>query len=272
LHNFRGNSPLYSGAFEHNRFLRYNDAMFALLKAVFYQPLYNGLIFLIAALPGASVGFGVVLLTIFIKLLLFPLSQKAARFQMLMKEHEGEVSRLKERFKSDKQAQGKAILDFYREKKINPFASILPIFIQIPVVIALYYVFFNGGLPLVDASLLYSFVSPPETMDMHFIGIDIAGKSLLLAILVGITQYFQGRLALPPPKPRSATPSLGEDLAHGMHLQMKYMMPVFMAFVSYAVSGAVALYFITSNVFTIGQELYIRGKFTREKRIMPTKK
>ena len=184
--------------------MRYNGAMLALLKVVFYQPLYNGLVFIVAILPGASVGFGVVLLTIFIKLLLFPLSQKAARFQMLMKEHEGEVNRIKERFKSDKQAQGKAILDFYREKKINPFAGIFPIFIQIPVVIALYYVFFQGGLPQIDATLLYSFVSAPAAMDMHFIGIDIAGKSLLLAILVGITQYFQGRLALPPPKPRSA--------------------------------------------------------------------
>lgn len=237
--------------------------MLPLLKAVFYQPLYNGLIFLIAVLPGASAGLGVVLLTVFIKLLLFPLSQKAARFQLLMKEHEGDINRLKERLKSDKQAQGKAIMDFYREKKINPFAGILPIFIQIPVVIALYYVFFKGGLPALDASLLYPFVPVPGAVDMHFIGIDIAGKSLLLAILVGITQYIQGRLSLPPQKPRGDKPSLGEDLAHGMHLQMKYMMPVFMAFVSYAVSGAVALYFITSNVFTILQEVYLRRALKR---------
>lgn len=238
--------------------------MLALLKAVFYQPLYNGLIFLIAVLPGASVGLAVLLLTVCIKTLLFPLSQKAARFQLLMKAHEGEINRLKERYKNDKQAQGKAIMDFYREKKINPFAGILPIFIQIPVVIALYYVFFKGGVPLVDVSLLYSFVPAPTAVDMHFLGIDMAGKSMLLAAIVGITQYFQGRLALPPPKPRGEKPSLGDDLAHGMHLQMKYMMPVFMAFVSYAVSGAVALYFITSNVFSIGQELYLRRHLGRK--------
>lgn len=238
--------------------------MLALLKVIFYQPLYNGLIFLIGVLPGASVGLAVLLLTVCIKLLLFPLSQKAARFQMEMKAHEGEINRLKERYKSDKQAQGKAIMDFYREKKINPFAGILPIFIQIPVVIALYYVFFKGGLPMIDASLLYSFVPAPAAADMHFLGIALAGKSLILALLVGITQYIQGRLSLPPPKPRGDKPSLSEDLAHGMHLQMKYLMPVFMAFVSYAVSGAVALYFITSNVFSVGQELYLRKKFKKE--------
>lgn len=240
--------------------------MLALLKIVFYQPLYNGLIFLIAVLPGASAGLGVVLLTALIKLALFPLSQKAARFQMVMKQHEAEINRIKEKFKNDKQGQGKAVMDFYRERGINPFAGILPIFIQIPVVIALYYVFFKGGLPVIDSALLYSFVPTPELIDMHFLGIDIAGKSVLLAILVSITQYIQGRFSLPKPKERGDKPSFGEDLAHGMHLQMKYVMPVFMGFVSYAVSGAVALYFITSNVFTIGQELYLRKNLKKETR------
>lgn len=237
--------------------------MLALLKAVFYQPLYNGLIFLIAVLPGASAGLGVILLTMLIKLALFPLSQKAARFQMVMKQHEGEVDRIKERFKNDRQGQGKAIMDFYRERGINPFAGILPIFIQIPVVIALYYVFFKGGLPAIDSALLYSFVPVPPVVDMHFLGIDMAGKSVFLAVLVAVTQYIQGRLSLPAPKARGEKPSFGEDLAHGMHLQMKYVMPVFMGFVSYAVAGAVALYFITSNVFTIGQELYLRRRLGR---------
>src|SRR3989344_5609737 len=117
--------------------------MLALLKIVFYVPIYNGLIFLIGVLPGHSVGTAVILFTCLVKLLLAPLSHKAAKFQLEMKLHEGELNRIKEQFKSDKQAQGRAILDFYREKKINPFAGILPIFIQIPVVLALYYVFFK---------------------------------------------------------------------------------------------------------------------------------
>lgn len=239
--------------------------MLALLKVVFYIPLYNGLIFLIGILPGHSVGVAVILFTFLVKLLLSPLSHKAAKFQLEMKTHEGELNRIKEKYKDDKQAQGKAILDFYREKKINPFAAILPLFIQIPIVIALYYVFYKGGLPSVDSSLLYSFVSSP-TPDMHLFGVNILAKSLPLAVLAGVSQLLQGHFAMPPAPAKSGEQSLGNDLARGMHLQMKYVLPVFMAFVAYAVSGAVALYFITSSLFTIAQEIIVRRSLAKTHR------
>ena len=236
--------------------------MHALLKAVFYIPLYNGLIFLIYILPGHSVGVAVILFTVLIKLLLSPLSHKAAKFQLEMKAHEGELNRIKEQFKNDKQAQGKATLDFYREKKINPFAGILPLFIQIPIIIALYYVFYGGGLPVVDTTLLYSFV-PVSLPDMHLFGINILEKSMPLAILAGIAQFLQAKFAMPPAPTKTETPSIGNDLARSMHLQMKYFLPVFMAFVAYAVSGAVALYFITSSLFTIAQEVIVRRSLAK---------
>jgi|GEM_PF-54945 len=235
----------------------YNECMWALLKTVFYIPLYNGLVFLIWLLPGHSVGVAVILFTLLIKLLLSPLSHKAAKFQLEMRAHEGELNRLKEKYKGDKQAQGKAIMDFYREKKINPFAGIVPLFVQIPIVIALYYVFYAGGLPDIDASLLYSFV-PVPTPDMHLFGLNILEKSLVLAVLAGIAQFLQAQFAMPPAPPKTDTPSIGNDLARGMHMQMKYVLPVFMGFIAYAVSGAVALYFITSSLFTIAQEVVVR--------------
>lgn len=231
--------------------------MLAILKAIFYVPLYNGLIFLIGVLPGHSVGVAVILFTALVKLILSPLSHKAAKFQLEMKMHEADINRIKEQFKNDKQAQGKAILDFYREKNINPFAGILPLFIQIPIIIALYYVFYQGGLPTIDSSLLYSFVTAPVP-DMHLFGINILEKSLSLAILAGISQFLQAHFAMPPAPPKTDTPSLGNDLARGMHMQMKYVLPVFMGFIAYAVNGAVALYFITSSLFTIAQEIVVR--------------
>lgn len=233
--------------------------MLAILKTVFYIPLYNGLIFLIYVIPGHSIGFAVIALTVIIKLILFPLSYKATKFQMEMKAHEGEINKIKEQYKNDKQAQGKAILDFYREKGVNPFAGILPLFIQIPIIIALYYVFFRGGLPVVDTAILYPFVSTP-VVDMNFFGIDIAGKNLFLAVLAGLSQFLQGHLASPPLPAKTDTPSFGNDLARGMQMQMKYFLPLLMAFVAYQISGAVALYFITSSLFTVGQELYLRNR------------
>ncbi|MEK7207960.1 MAG: YidC/Oxa1 family membrane protein insertase [Patescibacteria group bacterium] len=245
--------------------------MLALLKTVFYVPLYNGLIFLIALLPSHSVGSAVILLTLLVKLLLFPLSQKATKFQLEMKAHEPELSRLRERYKSDKQAQGKAILEFYREKKINPFGAMLPLFIQIPIVIALYYVFFKGGLPEVDEALLY-FLTPLPEPNMDFFGLKVLDKSVVLAVLAGAAQYLQGHFAMPPAPAKEAAPSFQGDLARGMHLQMKYLLPLFMVFVAYAVSGAVALYFITSSLFTVAQELYLRRKFSRERHLTHEKK
>ncbi len=231
--------------------------MFAILKAIFYTPLYNGLIFLIGILPGHSVGVAVILFTLFIKLLLSPLSHKAAKFQLEMKSHEKELNRIKEQYKEDKQAQGKAVLDFYREKKINPFAAILPLFIQIPIVISLYYVFARAGLPAVNSELLYGFMSVP-TPDMHFFGMNMLEKSLLLAVLAAVAQFLQAHFAMPPAPEKTDTPSIGNDLARGMHLQMKYFLPVFMGFICYAASGAVALYFITSSLFAIAQETVVR--------------
>ncbi len=239
--------------------------MLAVLKTVLYIPLYNGLIFLIWLIPGSSVAVAVVLFTILVKLLLFPLSYKASKFQFEMRMHEGEIAQIKERYKTDKQAEGKAVLDFYRTKKINPFAGILPIFIQIPLIIALYYVFYGGGLPSIDPSLLYHGI-PIPTPDMHSFGFDIGAKSIALAVLTALTQFLQAHFAMPPQKPRVAgTPaSFGDDMARGMQFQVKYILPVFIGFVAYQVSGAVALYFITSNLFAVGQEVYLRKRLARE--------
>src|SRR3989344_6012483 len=118
--------------------------MFPLLKAVFYIPLYNALIFLIGQMPAASAGGAVVLLTLIIKIILFPLSYRASKFQFEMKAHEAELNRIKEKFKGNREEQGRAILQFYEEKGINPFMGILPVLIQIPIVIPLYYVFYKG--------------------------------------------------------------------------------------------------------------------------------
>lgn len=235
------------------------------MKTVFntfiYEPLYNGLIFLMDILPFADAGVAVILFTVVVKLVLFPLSKKAVETQLKMKQLEGEMTAIKERHKDNKEEQARAILAFYKEKNINPFSSILLIFLQIPIILGLYFVFYKGGLPAVNTEILYPFVDVP-TVNMEFAGlINIAEKSLLLAFLAGITQYFQIRFSMPPPKPRGNGPaSFQEDLARSMHFQMRYIMPFIVAIIAYTISGAVALYWTTSNLFAIGQELYLRRK------------
>ena len=238
----------------------------SIFNAFFYNPLYNGLVFLISIIPFADVGLAIIALTILVKLLLFPLSKKAVRTQLLMKELEPELNTLKEKYKNDKQQQARKVMDLYKEKGVNPFSGIALIFIQIPIIFALYWVFFRGGLPEVNESILYAFVSVPPTVNMIFIGlVDMSGKSLVLAALAGITQYFQIKITLPPLKSRNSNPTLKEDLARSFQLQMRYILPVFVLVFSYIISAAVALYWLTSNIFAIGQEIVVRKKLGKSK-------
>lgn len=230
---------------------------------VFYTPLYNGLIFLIDILPGADAGVAIIILTCLVKLILFPLSQKAIREQLKMKETNAELNQIKEKYKNDREGQARAIMAFYKEKKINPFSSILVLLIQLPIIIALYWVFYQGGLPVVNSELLYPFVQDPGSVGMVFLGLlDITKSSYLLATIAAVAQFFQFKLSMPPvpeTKP-GAVPSLQESLAKSMSVQMKYVFPALIFFIAYKYYGVVALYLITSSLFAIGQELYVRGK------------
>jgi len=238
-----------------------------LYHAIFYDPIYNGLVFLIDTIPGADVGIAVILLTIVVRLVLFPLSLRAIRTQLLMRDLEPELTRIKTEFKDSREEQARRTMELYRTNKVNPFSSFLFMFIQILFIFALYFVFFRGGLPNIRTELLYSFIPIPENVNMHFLGfIDVAGRSLVLAALAGITQFIQTKLSIPPLPQNNSTPSFKNDLARSFNLQMRYAMPVVIFFVAYTISAAVALYFVVSNLVSIGQEIYVRRTLKRPKK------
>jgi len=231
---------------------------------VFFDPIYNGLVFFVSIIPGGDVGLAIIGTVVVVKTLLLPLSIKAAKTQKIMREIEPKLKELKEKHKDNREAQALAMMALYKEAGLNPFASILLIIIQIPILIALYFSVYSGGgvaLPAINTELLYSFLAAPTTVTMNFIGlIDITGKSLLLAVLAGVTQYVQFSLALPKlvPRDKDAAPDFKEDFMRTMQLQMRYVMPVLIGVVGYAISAAIALYFVVSNVMAILQELYVK--------------
>ncbi|MCH8888955.1 membrane protein insertase YidC [Patescibacteria group bacterium] len=238
-----------------------------LFHTFFYNPIYNGLVFLIDIVPLADVGVAIILITVLVKLLLFPISQKAVRTQFIMRGLQPQLEKIKEKYAKDKQAQARKTMDLYKEKGINPFSGILLIFIQIPIILALYWVFFRGGLPEIDLSILYSFINEPSKINMNFLGlIPMDGRSIVLAFLAGLSQYFQIKLSLPDLKKRDDKASLKDDFARSFQLQMRYMLPLFIFGFSYFVSAAVALYWFTSNIFAIGQEIFLRGRLAKEKK------
>ncbi len=231
---------------------------------VFFDPIYNSLVFFIDSLPKGDVGLAIIATVVLVKLILLPFSLKVARTQLIMREIEPKLKELKEKYKDQREEQARRMMELYRNAGVNPFSSILLLFLQIPIVIALYFAVSTGGgvsLPNINIDLLYSFVPKPETANMLFLGIvDIAGKSLLLALLAGITQYITGHLTLPKPEPRLADskPDFKDDLARSMQLQMRYMMPILIFVVAYTISAAIALYFVVSNLMAIAQEVVVR--------------
>lgn len=223
-----------------------------------FRPLYNGLIFLFDALPWIDAGVAVILFTCIVKLILFPLSKKAIVTQARMKEVQPELEALQAKFKNDKQALSLATFDLYKKKQVNPFSSIILILIQLPILWALYSIFVRSGLPVVNTELLYSFVKVP-TINMHLFGfLNIAGKSLVLAVIASIAQYFQIKYAVGKVPEKKENPSFQDDFARSMSVQMKYIFPIMVFVISYTTSGVIALYWAVSSLFTLGQEIYVK--------------
>ena len=226
----------------------------SLFHTLISEPFYNGLILLIKLLPFFDAGVIVIIFTVIIKLILLPLSIKASRAQLQMKGIEKDLNLIKERYKDNKEEQSRKTIEYYREKGINPFASFFILIIQLPIIIGLYGVFLKSGLPVINQELLYSFIPTPHSVNMMFFGlINIADKSVILAIIAGITTYFQISLA--------SGSTQGGDIAKAMQTQMKYFFPILVVFISYSISAALALYWVTSNVFAILQEIYIKKKY-----------
>jgi len=232
--------------------------MHTFFNTIFYIPMYNALVFLVDIIPGGNIGVAVVLLTLIVKFALFPLSQKSVRTQARMRSIEPELKKIKERHKDNQQEQARLTMELYKKEGVNPFSGCLTLLIQLPIIFALYYVFLSGI--KFDPKLLYSFISLPQTIGTFFLGINLAQKSMILAFLAGVTQYFQLKLSMPAPTKREegVTLSFQEELTRNMNVQMKYIFPFLVFFIAYSFSSAIALYWLVSNLFAIGQELYVK--------------
>ena len=228
-----------------------------------YQPLYNGLVFLVDSIPTHDIGLAVIALTILTRIIIYPLSKRAIQTQMAMKKIAPEVERVKEKHKNDREAQSKAIFALYKERGVHPFASFGLVLVQFPVLIALYWVFYKGGFPAVDAPILYSFVPTPETINMQFLGlVDMGQRSVLIALLAALTQLVYTRLSMGPRgRQTAAEATLSSDMARSFDLQARYILPIIIGVIGYTIPAAAPLYWTTSNLFMIGQEYFMGRRF-----------
>ena len=219
---------------------------------------------LINSIPGGDVGLAVIFLTIIVKLVLFPVSLKAVRTQMKMKFVAPELKAVQDKYKDNREELAKRTFEIYKTNKINPFSSIIVLFIQIPVILALYFSILKG-LPVLHTDILYSFVKIPEHINMNFLGLIDVSKNhvIILALIAAVTQFYQAKLAMPSIAPASKDPkdvSFKNEMMRGMQLQIRYVMPVVTFFIAFGLVSVIAIYWTISNMFAIGQEYYIRKK------------
>lgn len=240
-----------------------------------FLPLYNGLVGLMDLLPWIDVGIAVILFTIIVRLIIFPLSKNAILTQVRMKEVEPEANKIKAQYATDKQAQGLKVMELYKSKGIHPFSGILLLIIQLPILLALISVFYKIT-PTIDPTLLYSFIHVPMAKPL-LLGLDLTKPSLILSLITAVIQFFQMHYSLASRQQRTATALNKQqnpgaknpaDLASSMNNQMKYFLPLIAFASTYWIIPAkfpqaaaiIAIYWSVSSLFTLGQELYIRKR------------
>jgi YidC/Oxa1 family membrane protein insertase len=167
-----------------------------LYNNILYRPLFNILVSIYNIFPLKDIGWAIILITVLIRAILYPLSRSSIQSQKKLQTLKPKIDELKNKYKDDQEAFGRASMELYRREKINPAASCLPLLIQFPILIAVYGVF-RVGLTSNNFDLLYSFVQNPGTINSLFLGlIDLAKPNTVLAILAGVGQFVQSRMVL----------------------------------------------------------------------------
>jgi YidC/Oxa1 family membrane protein insertase len=241
--------------------------MIHLFTIIFYQPILNLLIWLYNVVPGHDIGLAIVLLTIIIRLALLPLSKKAIVSQKALQDLQPKMEELKKKYADNKQELGKATLNLYRDNKINPFSSCLPILIQLPFLIAVYQVFM-AGLKNSSMELLYPFVQRPEMINTISMGfLDLSKSNWVLAVLAGAAQFWQAKMMITKKPPASVSKDKGaldENMAAMMNKQMLYMMPALTVFIGLSLPGGLSLYWLVVTVITALQQVFIFNKILKK--------
>lgn len=219
--------------------------------SVFYQPFLNLLLLLYQILPGDDFGLAIILLTVLVKVILFPLELKSLKSQQKISEIQGRLKELQEKFKDNKERLNKEILGLYKQAGVNPLFNLVLFSIQIPILIALYQIFFKGFLS--PENDLYGFIRPPEKISPFFLfgAIDLSQTNWLLAVIASGLQFLQGRIGLGKPQ---KTGRDADQIQRMFKNQMLYFLPFFTLLILLKVPSALALYLIVSSTLSLVQQ------------------
>lgn len=233
-----------------------------------------------------SYGVAIILLTIFVRILLLPLTIKQTKSMQGMQQIQPKVKELQRKYKGNRQKLNEELMKLYKEHQVNPLGGCLPLLLQLPIFFALYRVLTNGGgtqyLP--DGALKDSIMGHLE----RFLGMNLAcsasvagaGKVavaqagaqidcgtgvgsripyfIMMALMVGTTFYQQRQMS------KAATGPQAQQMK-----MMQTIMPVFLGFISYQIAAGVLVYWVTTNAWQVGQQSIMLGR--REEAAVVTK-
>ncbi len=227
-----------------------------IFNTVLYVPLFNALIWLYNVIPGHDFGVAVILLTILIRIILSPIFVRSIESQKILQKLQPKVQEIQKKFKDDKERQAKEMLDLYKQEKINPFSGALLALVQLPVLIALYTVFWHGTDPS-QLQNLYSFIANPGQIDFTLFSlIDLSKPNLILAATAGILQFFQTKMMLV----KSTGDKKEGDFSVILQKQMTYVFPFVTILILFNLPSALGLYWTVSGIFSIVQQHVILKK------------
>lgn len=228
-----------------------------LYQVICYQPILNLLAFLYN--NTADLGIAIILLTVVIKLALWPLSQKAIKSQTELQAIQPKIDELKKKYADNKAELGKATMDLYKEHQINPLSSCLPLLIQLPFLFAVFRVL-RVGLQE-DLGLVYSFLTKPTNFHTLSFGfMDLSKPVIYLAVLAGVAQFIQSKMMLSKQKKaniKQENASTEESMTNIMNKQMTYIFPIMTVVFGLSLPGGLTLYWFMFTALTILQQFVV---------------
>lgn len=251
--------------------------MQSIFQTILFQPIFNLFVLGYNFIP--DVGVVIILLTFIIKLALYPSTAASIKAQKSLTDLQPKINAIKKQHEGNQQLIATETMKIYQEHKVNPLGSCLPLLIQLPILIALYWVLQAGltneplsGSGVAPLSLLYSFVPNPGHINTISLGLFDLSKTgnVVLALLAGVAQFWQFRMMTNnrPPKDAGAG-AKDEDMAAVMNKQMMFLMPAMTIFIGIKFPAGLALYWLVSTVLTGLQQILIFKKPT-EVEVIPS--
>lgn len=226
-----------------------------LFHVVLYQPILNFLVLIYNFIPGHDIGLAIILMTVIIKLALYPFSLKSIKSQKALQDIQPKIETLKIKYKDQKDKLAQEMMILYKTEKVSPFSSCLPLLIQLPFLIAVFQVF-RSGLSNGSLEVLYPFIYNPGALNPITLGfLDLSKPQIGLALLAGLAQFWQVKM-LSTKKPEVKTDgSKDESMMVIMNKQMMFMMPIMTVFIGATLPGGLTLYWFMTTVLTAIMQL-----------------